>query len=131
MDSTVLSMLTTTPFLSPRDGWLPMPIMSIRPSSFTSPTMAHILVVPISRPTTMLSCLPKDFSLLYHHLARETKVYVRGRYAPLPHVIRHFREPPHLVIVSVASHPDERALDADARAAVVAQNELRAGQAFG
>src|SRR5215831_6024028 len=56
MDSTVLSIFTTMPFLRPREGWVPMPITSITPSLLTSPTMAQILVVPMSRPTTM--CCP-------------------------------------------------------------------------
>ena len=29
MEATVDSMFTTTPFFSPRDGWLPMPMTSI------------------------------------------------------------------------------------------------------
>src|SRR5215472_1848022 len=56
MDSTVLSIFTTMPFLRPRDGWVPIPITSITPSRLTSPTMAQIFVVPMSRPTTM--CCP-------------------------------------------------------------------------
>src|SRR5512144_1599095 len=55
MDSTVLSMLTTTPFLRPWEGLMPIPMTSTCPPSFTSPTMAQTLVVPRSRPTTMLS----------------------------------------------------------------------------
>jgi len=43
-------MLTTTPLRSPFDGCVPMPMMSM-PSSETSPTMAQILVVPMSSPT--------------------------------------------------------------------------------
>src|SRR6266496_6033946 len=52
IEATVASMLTTTPFLSPFDGWDPIPMMSM-PSSVISPTMAQILVVPMSRPTRM------------------------------------------------------------------------------
>src|ERR1700722_8301202 len=51
MDCTVDSMLTTTPFLRPRDGWLPMPMISSWPSALISPTMATTLLVPMSRPT--------------------------------------------------------------------------------
>src|SRR5712691_6666582 len=56
MDSTVLSMFTTTPFLRPRDGCVPTPITSMMPSLLTSPMMAQIFVVPRSRPTTI--CCP-------------------------------------------------------------------------
>src|ERR1700694_2905333 len=40
----------TTPLRKPRDGCVPMPMMSI-PSGVTSPTMQQIFVVPMSRPT--------------------------------------------------------------------------------
>src|SRR5450432_1728296 len=52
IEATVESMLTMTPFLRPRDGWVPTPMMS-RPSGPISPTTAAILVVPMSRPTMM------------------------------------------------------------------------------
>src|SRR5512146_204557 len=52
IEATVASMLTTTPLRSPFEGCVPMPMMSM-PSSVTSPTMAQILVVPMSRPTRM------------------------------------------------------------------------------
>src|SRR6266568_1842931 len=52
IEATVASMLTTTPLRSPFDGCVPMPMMSM-PSSVTSPTMAQIFVVPMSRPTRM------------------------------------------------------------------------------
>src|SRR5665213_2767119 len=51
MDCTVDSILTTTPFLRPRDGWLPRPITSMAPSAVISPTSARTLEVPMSRPT--------------------------------------------------------------------------------
>src|ERR1700676_4515189 len=54
MDCTVDSMLTTTPFFRPRDGWLPMPMISNAPSDLISPTMATTLLVPMSRPTMRL-----------------------------------------------------------------------------
>src|SRR5215813_13204155 len=44
-------MLTTTPFLRPRDGWDPMPSTSIEPSRPTSPTSATTFEVPMSSPT--------------------------------------------------------------------------------
>src|SRR3970040_626662 len=50
MALTVVSMLTTTPFFSPREGWLPMPMISKPPSGFTSATMAAIFEVPTSSP---------------------------------------------------------------------------------
>src|SRR5579872_2682144 len=51
IDCTVDSMLTTTPFFSPREGWEPMPSISIEPSRPTSPTSATTFEVPMSRPT--------------------------------------------------------------------------------
>src|SRR5438552_1647845 len=51
IDAIVASMLTTTPFLSPRDGCAPRPMMLSRFSAVTSATMATILDVPMSRPT--------------------------------------------------------------------------------
>src|SRR6186713_309803 len=51
IDCTVDSMLTTTPFLRPRDGCEPMPSTSMPPSAFTSPTSATTFDVPMSRPT--------------------------------------------------------------------------------
>src|SRR5213080_4689758 len=44
-------MLTTTPFLSPRDGCVPMPITLSAPSCAISATIAAIFDVPMSRPT--------------------------------------------------------------------------------
>src|SRR6185503_19227550 len=51
IDCTVDSMLTTTPFLRPREGCEPTPRTSIAPSGPTSPTRATTLDVPMSRPT--------------------------------------------------------------------------------
>ena len=77
MEVTVDSMFTTTPFLSPFDGWVPIPMM-LRPCSPTSPTIAHIFVVPMSRPTMISSlflAIYTSFSSDYH-LSRICKVYV-------------------------------------------------------
>src|SRR5690242_6841948 len=54
IDCTVDSMLTTTPFLSPREGCEPRPSSSIEPSRPTSPTSATTLEVPMSSPTMRL-----------------------------------------------------------------------------
>src|SRR5688572_5259891 len=54
MPATVDSMLTTTPFFSPRESWLPMPSTSSAPSGAISATSAATLEVPMSRPTTRL-----------------------------------------------------------------------------
>src|SRR5215468_9549079 len=54
IDCTVDSMLTTTPFLRPREGCEPRPSSSIEPSSPTSPTSATTLEVPMSSPTIRL-----------------------------------------------------------------------------
>src|SRR4029077_2866874 len=51
IDCTVDSMLTTTPFLRPRERCEPSPSSSIDPSSPTSPTSATTLEVPMSSPT--------------------------------------------------------------------------------
>src|SRR5215472_10090678 len=51
IDCTVDSMLTTTPFFSPRDGCEPTPSSSIEPSPPTSPTSDTTLEVPMSSPT--------------------------------------------------------------------------------
>src|ERR1700746_838322 len=47
-------MLTTTPFLRPREGCEPRPSSSIEPSRPTSPTNATTLEVPMSSPTMRL-----------------------------------------------------------------------------
>src|SRR5215472_2024173 len=54
IDCTVDSMLTTTPFLRPREGCEPRPSSSIEPSSPTSPTSDTTLEVPMSSPTMRL-----------------------------------------------------------------------------
>src|SRR4029078_11292682 len=55
IDSTVLSISTTTPLRRPRDEREQTPIMLRPPSSVTSDTMAQIFVVPISNPTRICS----------------------------------------------------------------------------
>src|SRR5689334_10042192 len=55
IDPIVASMFTTTPFLRPRDGCVPMPMMLSAPSSRISATSATIFEVPMSRPTIRLS----------------------------------------------------------------------------
>src|SRR4051812_20298237 len=57
IDSTVLSMLMTTPLRSPCEIWEPTPMTST-PRSLISPTTAQTFDVPMSRPTTMLFLLP-------------------------------------------------------------------------
>src|ERR1700752_561976 len=54
IDCTVDSMLTTTPFFSPREVGEPSPSSSIEPSAPTSPTSATTLEVPMSSPTMRL-----------------------------------------------------------------------------
>src|SRR6266702_4978410 len=61
MDWTVDSMLTTTPFFSPREGCEPMPSTSIEPSNPTSPTSATTFEVPMSSPT--MRFLSERFSI--------------------------------------------------------------------
>ena len=53
--STVLSMLTTTPRLSPSDDATPTPRTWMRPTASALATTAQILVVPMSTPTTTRS----------------------------------------------------------------------------
>src|SRR6476661_1701215 len=57
--STVLSILRTMPRETPSDTALPMPRISSFPNSFLRPTKAQIFVVPMSSPTTILSCCIK------------------------------------------------------------------------
>src|SRR5688572_22433477 len=54
IDCTVESMLTTTPFLRPREGCEPRPMTSRLPSPCISPTSATTFDVPMSRPTIRL-----------------------------------------------------------------------------
>ena len=63
IELTVDSRLTTTPFLSPRDGAVPMPIISMLPSLVISPTMAATFDVPISKPTIKLRSI--FFAILF------------------------------------------------------------------
>jgi len=67
MALTVSSMLTTTPFFSPLESWLPMPMTLRRPSGVISATSATIFEVPMSRPTTssLLSLLMMFLCLRY------------------------------------------------------------------
>src|SRR3954452_923139 len=51
IDCTVDSILTTTPFFSPREGCEPIPSTSMEPSRPTSPTRATTFEVPMSSPT--------------------------------------------------------------------------------
>src|SRR5690606_5594648 len=66
MECTVDSMLTTTPFLRPRDRLEPSPMISISPSGEISPTMATTFDVPMSRPTirflSVFRAMPAPFS---------------------------------------------------------------------
>ena len=59
IDSTVESMLTTTPLRRPRDAAAPTPTTSSPPSELTSAMIAQILVVPTSRPTITLGSRPR------------------------------------------------------------------------
>src|SRR6056297_1664921 len=52
IDCSVDSISTTMPRFRPLEACEPRPITSTRPSSWTSPTIATILLVPMSRPTT-------------------------------------------------------------------------------
>ena len=53
IDATVRSMLATTPRDTPTDSLRPKPSNSIFPNSFLRPMKQAILVVPMSRPTTI------------------------------------------------------------------------------
>ncbi len=55
MASTVCSMFTTSPLLRPLDSDIPNPMTSRSPFSFCSVMIQHIFVVPMSRPTMILS----------------------------------------------------------------------------
>src|SRR5690606_392818 len=67
MARVVQSMFDTTPLRRPRHGTLPTPRMAM-PSEDTSPTTAHTLVVPMSRPTTISEESIGVFTLLGRRL---------------------------------------------------------------
>src|SRR5436309_8442654 len=67
IDAMVASILTTTPFFSPREGCVPRPMMFKRFSFVTSATIATIFEVPMSRPTIMFLL---SFTMLLHSLRR-------------------------------------------------------------
>src|ERR1700691_4428201 len=69
IDCTVDSMLTTTPFFRPREGWLPMPMTSMVASAVISPTSASTLEVPMSRPT--MTCLSDFLAIDVRPCARQ------------------------------------------------------------
>jgi hypothetical protein len=56
IDSTVASILTTTPFLKPLLGASPFPITSIVPEEFFLATITHIFVEPLSNHTKISLC---------------------------------------------------------------------------
>jgi hypothetical protein len=60
MAFTVDSMLTTTPFLRPREGWLPMPMRLSVSSGVISATSVTIFEVPMSRATGAGGCPARD-----------------------------------------------------------------------
>src|SRR5512137_824224 len=86
MEATVASMFTTTPLRSPFDGCEPMPMMSM-PSSVISPTMAQILVVPMSSPTRTSPLLPMSDSSLAEGAPRPRRFVSSGpsRTPPVHH----------------------------------------------
>ncbi len=85
MDCTVDSMLTTTPRLSPREGWEPMPMISTSLSGVTSPTMATTLEVPMSRPTMRFFSVFLDMSPYPRYPCLRPEIRSRKRTAmPLP-----------------------------------------------
>src|SRR6185437_7968859 len=80
IDAIVASMLTTTPFLSPRDGCVPRPMMLRPPSGITSATIATIFDVPMSRPTIrLLLSFTIPLSCPSGGLAR--RLFVKARHA--------------------------------------------------
>src|SRR5258708_39207234 len=75
IDATVESMLTMTPFFSPRDGCVPTPMMSRLPSLPISATTAAIFVVPMSRPTMMSDDLLGMFPVHLPRVCRRTEIF--------------------------------------------------------
>ena len=63
MDSTVESILTTTPFRRPREGFVPTPTISRFPSGDHSAMTQQILVVPTSSPAITLRPLALGIGL--------------------------------------------------------------------
>jgi hypothetical protein len=80
IDCVVDSMLTTTPFFSPREGCEPMPITSIAPSAPTSPTRATTFDVPMSRPT--IRFLSERLAIRFHFLRSGSAGQARRPRAP-------------------------------------------------
>src|SRR6266545_3274752 len=90
IEATVASMFTTTPFLSPFDGCVPMPMMSM-PSSVTSPTIAQIFVVPMSKPTRMSPL----FAMITSRAFRASRFALMTPSRALPTVIANPTGEPH------------------------------------
>jgi hypothetical protein len=61
IDSTVESMLTTTPLRRPREGLTPTPMMSRLPTGDQSAMTQQILVVPTSSPA--MTCRVRDLAI--------------------------------------------------------------------
>src|SRR4030042_1454270 len=110
IDCTVLSMLTTTPFLKPCDGCVPMPMISTAVAVGT-PTMAQILVVPISRPTMNSSFLPilsPPFLKPDHDAVRAFVQDILHRQAPCRHTLPDLFQAPYLELHFSSVHMDHR-----------------------
>ena len=84
MESTVASMLTTTPLRSPRDGLWPRPMTSTTPLPFFSATMAQTFVVPMSRPTITPLSLPIPITSLCVPAGRPRLLFPWLHPRPLP-----------------------------------------------
>src|SRR5690349_14998395 len=126
--ATVASMFTTTPFLSPRESWLPMPRTSSVPSGPSSATSAATLEVPMSRPTMRLRfSLAIRSALPARHAQREA---VRVAQVDMGKLLRQggrvaLREPPQ----GLREHGDEaREALLDRLAAVAAELEREAAR---
>src|SRR5690554_7709297 len=85
MACTVVSILTTTPRLSPREAWEPIPSTSMESSSLRLPTMATTFEVPISSPTIMFSVSTDDMQLTNSHFMNYCQKSPPGASTALPH----------------------------------------------
>src|SRR5712692_2746867 len=120
MDSTVESILTTTPLRRPRDGLTPTPMMSRLPTGDHSAITQQIFVVPTSSPAItwrplVLAMSPLPRRGFEHDLVAEAQVDGRHRFPDRAELGQHaqqtaqpglpvFRPQPHLDAVHGVEH---------------------------
>src|SRR6266545_1696933 len=113
MDSTVESMLTTTPLRRPRDGLTPTPMMSRLPTGDHSAITQQIFVVPTSSPAITwrplaLAMSPSPRRGFEHDLVAEAQVDGRHRFASGAELAQHAQQTaqPRLPVIRAKAHLD-------------------------